>query len=176
MTLLPELIAAYRFARRPKFRNALERRGLAFGGDYLWGVAHVAVDSLFYEPDPEGAVALIVGAFEFGALIDLVAVSSVFGLRTRRGEADLLGHDALEAAGLHGKPLDLYADPWSWLRHDCRGATIVNWRAAPSLLRNVPRIRCESTQLAERVDQAFARPIPCPPLLVFSPKQAPKET
>jgi hypothetical protein len=176
MTLLPELIAAYRFARRPKYRKALERRGLVFGGDYLWGVAHVAVDALFYEPDPEGTPALIVGAFELGALIDLVAVSSVFGLRTRRGDADLLGHDALETACLFEKPLDLYADAWSWLRHDCRGATIVNWRAAPGLLRGVPRIRCETAQLAERVDQAFARPIPCPPLLVFSPKQALKET
>lgn len=170
MTLLPELIAAYRFARRRQFRQELLRAGLTFGDDYLWGLARVAVDPHFYQPEPEGRLALIVGAFEAGVLIDLVAVGrSTFGLRTRRGDADILGHDALESARWSRTPLHVYDSAWSWLRHGRRGVAVVNWNAVPGLLSDVAEIRCETAALADRVDRAFARPIPRPPLYVLSP-------
>ena len=177
MTLMPELIDAYRFARRREFRKMVTGAGLRYGDDYLWGFATVEVDDHFYQPQPEGRVALIVGAFEGGSLLDLVAVSGAsFGLRTRRGHADLLGHDALEAARLYRTPLNLYENPWSWLRAGHRGATVVNWRAVPGLLADVAEIRCETAALARRVDAAFARPVPCPPLFVIKPPAPAKES
>jgi hypothetical protein len=173
MTLLPELIDAYRYARRREFRKAVQDAGLRYGDDYLWGLARVEVDDHFYQPQPEGRLALIVGAFEAGQLIDLVAISSrTFGLRTRRGDADLLGHDALEAARWARTPLHLYENAWSWLRAGRRGATVVNWRAVPGLLSDVAEIRCETAALAKRIDAAFARPVPRPPLFVLSKKES----
>jgi len=170
--LLPELIDAYRFARRRPVRKDLERAGLTFGDDYLWGLARVEVDDHFYQPVPDGRLALIVGAFEGGMLTDLVAISgATFGLRTRRGDADLLGHDVLEAARWARTPLALYESPWSWLRAGRRGVTVVNWRAVPGLLSDVAEIRCETAALARRVDAAFARPVPRLPLFVLTPKQ-----
>lgn len=172
MTLLPELIDAYRFARRRQYRADLLRAGLTFGDDYLWGLARIEIDAHFYQPQPDGRLALIVGAFEAGMLIDLVAISyRTFGLRTRRGDADLLGHDALESARWARTPLHLYESAWSWLRAGRRGATVINWNAVPGLLSDVAEIRCETRALADKVDAAFARPVPRPPLFVLSKKE-----
>jgi hypothetical protein len=174
MSLLSELIDAYRFARRPIYRAAIHRLGLQLGEGYLWGLAPVAADSLFYEPDPEGELALIVGAFERGALFDLVAVSPfTFGIRTRLGEANLLGADWLEVARWHERSLKLYAEPFSWLRHGRNGAVILDWRGIGFRLSDMPSIVCETEALADQVRDAFARPLPLPPVRLMHPTEKP---
>lgn len=178
--LLSELAACRAsLARRPALLAIARRAGLDpavhFADGTLCGIDRVIVDGAFYQPDPEGEPALIAGAVDYGELIDLVATSvlpSGFGLRTRRGEAQLLGREVLEDSRFLGPPLKLYDSAWSWLREGRQGCVIVDWRRAPFQLEDVPALICESHALGLLVEQAFARPIPMPPLFAPPPQES----
>jgi hypothetical protein len=45
---------------------------------------------------------------------------------------------------------------------------ILDWQAAPLLLREVPTLHCESQATADRLVGAFERPRPYPPILVHN--------
>jgi hypothetical protein len=91
-TLLQELVASARLARRAELAGTLAVCGLAGRALPLWGFAAVEAGPHHYEPHPAGKVALITGAFEDGLLVDLVATSlATRAMRRRRGEAALQG-------------------------------------------------------------------------------------
>jgi hypothetical protein len=175
--LQDELDTAARFAARPELAPVLADMRLDRAGLPPWGIAHVAADKVFYEPDPDGKPAIIVGAFEQGELIDLVATSlDTRAMRRRCGEARLLGMDWIERARDLAKPLSLFNDAFAWLAGDGCGAVVLDWRAAPRELADLRGLLCQSEALARRVTQAFARPVPLPPLYVHRSDNRPRES
>ena len=169
--LLRELLRASQLARRPAFADALRAFGLTPDLCPVWGIDSVVAGPEFYQPDEEGHMSAIVPAFEHVSgglcIVDLVACH--FGtreMRTRRGIAAVLGHEWIEDAFLGNEPLRIYDNALTWLRARCRGVVILDWQAAPHLLRNVPALQCESEDTAQRLQWAFERPNPYPPILV----------
>ncbi len=165
--LLRELLKASQLARRPAFAEPLRRFGLTSDLCPVWGIDSVSAGLEFYQPDDEGHMAAIVPAFEGPCIVDLVACH--FGtrqMRTRKGIAAVLGFDWIEDAFLGNEPLRIYDNALTWLRAKCRGVVILDWQAAPDLLRNVPALRCESEDTAQRLLWALERPRSYPPILV----------
>lgn len=146
----------------------------------MWGICGVSAGPEFYQPDDAGVLAAIVPAVEGPedpyiegpgtegpGIVDLVACSlATRAMRTRRGIAAVLGHARIDDAVLGNQPLNVYDDALSWLRGGCRGVVVLDWPAAPLLLREVPALTCESRATAERLGAAFERPRPYPPILV----------
>ncbi len=176
-SLQDELDAAARFADRPELTQVHADMGLDRAGVPPWGIAYVAADKVFYEPDPDGKAAIIVGAFEQGELVDLVATSlGTHAMRRRRGEARVLGADRVERARDLDKPLTLFNDAFAWLAGAGCGAVVLDWRAAPRELADLKGLLCQSEALARRVARAFAQPVPLPPLYVHRRDRRPKES
>ena len=115
-----ELLIANREAQHPEAKAALTACGLGLRGGPVWGVGCVTVQGEFYTPalpHETGAPAVIVAAFENGAIIDLVAT----GLhsrksKTRRGVTTCLGGDHIERARWNKTKVRLHADPLQWPR------------------------------------------------------------
>ncbi len=165
--LLRELLVASQLARRPVFANILRTVGLTYLECPVWGIASVVAGTELYQPDESGITAAIVPAFEGSNIVDLVACS--FGsrqMRTRRGIAPLLGREWIEDDFLASQPLRVFDNALTWLRGKCRGIVILDWQAAPLLLREVPEFHCQSTATAQRLREAFEQPRPCPSILV----------
>lgn len=117
----------------------------------------------------------IVGAYEDGVLVDLVATSlDTRAMRTRLGIARLLGEETIERARRLDRPVLIFNDPLAWLCSHCCGVVIVDWRCAPFRLADVPGLVCQSEMLARRLKRAFDNPQPLPPL--FVPQPHPQET
>ena len=89
-------------------------------------------------------------------MLDLIAVGlETRSTRTRTGLATVLGQEWLDHARGTETAVRLFGDPIVWLRNGCRGAVVVDWRAARYALGDVPGIACESDTLAERVNRAM---------------------
>jgi hypothetical protein len=165
--LLRELLKASQLARRPAFAEPLRRFGLTSVLCPVWGIDSVVAGPDLYQPDEEGHMAAIVPAFEGSSIVDLVACH--FGtrqMRTRKGVAAVLGHHWIEDACLGNEGLRIYDNAITWLLAKCRGVVVLDWQAAPHLLRDVPALHCESEQTAQWLQQAFERPNPYPPIVV----------
>lgn len=141
----------------------------------FWGVDWVDVDRDLYRPaDDGGRVALIIGVYQYGGLVDLLATSlETRAMRRRRGLGTLLGEDRLEHPLQRSKSLAVFADGLSWLAGGCKGVVILDWSDAIQLA-DMPALICESEALAERVRRAFAaEDYSAPP--IFVPSGQPKE-
>lgn len=162
-----ELLGAYCLAREPAVAQGLRDIGVAPPAWPLWGIGAVSAGPRHYQPDPDGTCALIAGAYEDGALVDLVATSvTSLAMRCRRGDARLLGFDIIERAREHDCPLIVFDNACAWARHRGLGVVIVDWNRGPELLRDVPRLLCKSPAMALRLKRAFERPRPYPEILV----------
>jgi hypothetical protein len=167
-SLLVELIAAHRTARREDLAPALDACGLHQTGGPIFGVEFVMVDAHNYAPEPGGRPALIVPYFEDGRLLDLVACSlATRTSRTRNGICTALGMDAIDAARWNEEQVRLYTDPLEWLQHGRQGACVIDWRAARHVLADVPAVDCNDNKaLADRIDKAMRQPVHMPRLIV----------
>lgn len=170
--LLRELVAASRVHRDPEAAALLEEMGLRTTNLPVWGVDRVAVDAGWYDPDPAGRAAVIVGVYDNG-LIDLVAT----GLASRRiarrdGRGVILGHAALDNALYYEETLLLRDDPIEWLQRGGTGAVVLDWRRAPYMLTDLAGIACSSSRLAAQVDKALRQPLRVPPLFVREDRRA----
>jgi hypothetical protein len=113
--------------------------------------------------DEAGKAALIVPAFEQGVLVDLVAED--FQSRrdfTRLGAAYALGADEVELARSTGKRLLLFDSVFNWLRADCRGAVVLDWKQALHELNGIRTVYC---------NQALARQVYSSTRRSFSPPE-----
>jgi len=155
--LLQELIQAHQRARAPELQACLSACRMLTDGP-VWGLDFIAFHALSYEPSPDdGEAALIQQSCEDG-LVDLVACR----LRDRRiatrvGNARALGEDWINLAVLQGIRLPLHSDPLRWLVRGRRGAVIVDWWCAASLLDGVMAVTCDCRSLAKRVHAATRR-------------------
>ena len=171
--LLRELIEAHRLIRQPYYVEGFRRCGIPTDGGLIIGLAAVEIDDHHYEPDPGGKAALIVPYFQGNTLLDLVAVGlETFTCRTRTGIATVLGDEHIERARARESAVRLFKDPIDWLRNARRGACIVDWRAAPHVLADIPGISCGSEFLASRVDCAMRQPVAVPPIFIREPANA----
>ena len=172
--LLRELLAAHRIAGNPERAAALKACGLPIDGPTIFGAALVEIiDAHNYAPAAGGKPAIICALFEDGRLLDLVATGlETRATRTRRGVATVLGQEWINRAKDAETTVRLFADPIEWLRNGCRGAVVVDWRAARYALANVPGIACEGELLAKRVEQALKQPVRLPRHFVREARRA----
>lgn len=170
--LLRELVATWRPLRDPEVVALLEEIGLRTTNVPMWGIDRVSFDDGWYDPDPEGFAAVIVGVYDEG-LIDLVATdlaSRRIARRTKRGA--MLGQEALDCALDYGDTLHLRRDPIEWLQHRGTGAAVLDWRTAPFALTQLAGIACTTARLAAQVDKALREPLRVPPLFVREARRA----
>lgn len=171
--LFRELLAAHRTARLPELAGALQACGLPINGASTWGVAFVDIDEHHYAPVDGGKPAIIAPFFVDGELLDLVATGiATRSTRTRHGNATVLGRAWLDHARDTETAARLFADPIDWLRNGCRGAVVVDWRAARYELADLPGIACEGELLAKRVERALKQPAHLPQLFVREARRA----
>lgn len=169
--LLCELIAAHALARQPDLQDALATCGLQPGGP-VWGVAFVTVDSHHYAPSPGGKPAVIVPIFardgDLMEIVDLVACGlETRAIRTRCGAATVLGEEWLDLARETGGAARMFPDPIEWLRNGGRGAVLLDQRAAPFALADVPAVNwCGSEVHARQIDHAMRQPLNLPQFFV----------
>jgi hypothetical protein len=171
--LLRELLAAHRTARLPELADALQACGLPIDTGSTWGVAFVDIDANHYAPADGGKPAIILPLFADGELLDLIATGiATRSTRTRCGVATTLGREWLDHARDTETAARLFGDPIEWLRNGCRGAVVVDWRAARHELADLPGIACEGELLAKRVERALKQPAHLPQLFVREARHA----
>jgi hypothetical protein len=164
--LLRELLAAHRTARSPELAAALQACGLPVDGPSTWGVSFVDIDPHHYAP-AGGKAAIVTPLFADGALLDLIATGlATRSTRTRLGAATMLGRQWIDHAKDTETAVRLFGDPLEWLRNGCRGAVVIDWRAARYELADLPGIACENEMLAKRVEHALKQPARIPQLFV----------
>ena len=172
---------AMRFARDALVRPILERLGISpkappcgIGRVEFFGPA-----GAYYLPCEDGpAFAIIVPVVEFGDTIDLAAIDlETQHVATRLGIGKALGLDDIDRARWDGGRLNLFDKPLDWLREPEAAACIIDWKVAAFTLANLDHpvtalagepieVLCSSFALAERIERAFARPLPAPELRV----------
>ena len=124
-----------------------------------------------YEPDDFGTEHIIVPVIESGATMDLLAFHVKAPARwwLRTGYGAVLGQDVIDKAEFFNAPEDpesllrIFRTPLSWLRHECPGAVILDWRVAACRLAGVRKVVAEDVGLAEKIERAFAAP--CSPTI-----------
>lgn len=165
-TLLRELAEATLLARTPTFARLLSEAGLASDVYEVIGVANVVAGPSFYEPHEDGTPAVIVPAMEEGHLVDLVACAFASRqMRTRTGVARLLGYDrVVDCTFFEDETVEVFADPFAWLKGLCEGVVVIDWQLGLPLLRDLPGLRCTCRATLERLHEAFERPNPYPTL------------
>ena len=132
----------------------------------LFGVTLIETSGRFFQPCSDGKGALIVPVFEYQseAPVDLLAFRlddpGRFWLRT--GDAVVLGRETVERAALFNETVIVHPTPLDWLRADCFGVCILDWRANLRLLFDGCKSVVASSQpLARRLRNAFTvREIP----------------
>jgi len=136
-----------------------------------FGPARVRFHGDLYEPDPDGKEVFLIGVSEHPdeLIIDIVAFqpSKPNKWWLRLGNAVVLGlHDA-RLALFEEKPVFVHATPLDWLRNDCRGCVVLDWKA--DLLSYLPGDRILATDHATtgRLEQAFRRHIHIPQVRVL---------
>ena len=144
-------------------------RGALATGLYV-GRQHVTTLSgeppALYEPDELGTEHLIVPVIEGGAVADLLAFRvekpERWWLRNCLGA--VLGQDVIDKAEFFSdtecpeSSLRVFRSPLSWLRHDCAGAVILDWRVAACRLAGIREVVAEDVGLGERIERAFFAP------------------
>jgi hypothetical protein len=172
--LFRELLAAHRIACNPERTAALQACGLPIDGPTIFGAALVErIGAHNYAPDAGGKPAIIVPLFEDGRLLDLIATGlETRSTRTRAGIATVLGREWIDHAKDTETTVRLFADPIDWLRNGCRGAVVVDWRAARYELADIPGIACEGELLAKRVEHALKQRARIPQLFVREARRA----
>jgi hypothetical protein len=173
--LMRELISAQRLAESPVMAPILAQAGLDEHPPRWWGIDWVEVaDDLHYRPLAEGGrAAAIIGVWQEGGLIDLLATSlETRAMRCRKGLATLLGQEQLDVSLQWGKPLAVFTDGVSWLAHGGKGIVILDWRLGDDQLFSVPSFSCQTAELALRLkrllDDGWHRP---PPIFVPTAKE-----
>jgi hypothetical protein len=170
-TLLREMLAAHSAARSPDLAAALKACGLPI--TTVWGVSFVEIDAHHYAPVAGGKAAIITPLFRDGALLDLIATGMQTRMtRTRVGIATVLGQEWIDHAKETETTVRLFGDPIEWLRNGCRGAVVVDWRAARYALADVPGIACETEFLAKQIERAMRQPADLPQLFVREASRA----
>jgi hypothetical protein len=171
--MMRELLIAHRTARSPELAAALQTFGLPVSTGPVWGVSFVEIAPHNYAPGAGGKPAIIVPLFVDGELHDLVATGlATRQTRTREGIATVLGREWIECAKIYETAVRLFGDPIEWLRNECRGAVVVDWRAARYELADLPGIVCENELVAKRVDRALRQPSRLPQLFVRDANRA----
>jgi hypothetical protein len=144
--ILGELLAADRMRRHPAAQEALAEARVVGRRAPAWGLGHiVSAGGPTYRPaepgEPRAAAAIIVAATDDGAVVDLIAqVLGTGALYSRLDVAAVIGADEVEAARAAGRALLVFPTLSTWLRADCRGVAIVDWRRAGRALDGVAAI------------------------------------
>jgi hypothetical protein len=165
--LFRELLAARHTAQTPDLAAALLACGLPIDSPSTWGAAFIDLDAHHYAPAAGGKAAIITPLFADGVLLDLIATGlATRSTRTRLGVATMLGREWVDRAKDTETAVRLFGDPIDWLRNGCRGAVVIDWRAARYELSDLPGIACENEMLAKRVERELKQPVRIPQLFV----------
>jgi hypothetical protein len=104
-----------------------------------------------------------------GLLADVVA----FRLETPKsywpmvGGQPMLGAENIERAAFDRAPLMVHECPLDWLRADCDGIVVLDWKAYwPLWFDGVPALQIRDRTFAARAAAAFGRPLEPPPIMV----------
>ena len=107
-----------------------------------------------WTPAEIGAGVIVIGIWDAGELIDLLAlaIGDPEHWRLRIGLPAFLGAEAVDRAHFFGEPLVVRRNPLSWLRGGCEGAVALDWRFARTDLIGLRELFVEDLAHAEAVE------------------------
>lgn len=146
--------------------------GTAIGNAGLIGVAHIEMEGTHWQPEESGIPTLIIPVGmdnSFGRIVDLVALQTVnpriWWLRT--GIGAMLGYWNLEEAAYFQQQLTVHATPLDWLKADCEGICILDWKGyLPIWLSDIKQIHCPDVMTGQRLSTTLERNIALPEIRV----------
>jgi hypothetical protein len=167
--ILGELVGAEARRHDPMLEEVLAACGLVHRRAPAWGVESVVKEGDTYRPaDSEpGRPAIVVPADDLsGGIADLVACGLASGrMLARLGAASVVGASEIKLARENLAPLIVFGNTMAWLRGDCRGAVVIDWRRAGEALDGVHTIKC-SAAIAPQIYIATRGCWPRPRILV----------
>jgi len=172
--LMRELISAQSLALSPVMAPVLAQAGLDGETPRWWGIDWVEAADETYRPVAEGGrAAAIIGVWQDGGLLDLLATSlETRAMRRRKGLASILGEENVDVSVQCRKPLEVLVDGVSWLARGRKGVVILDWDQVSYWLADVPSFSCQTDELALRLkrllDDGWHRP---PPIFVPTAKE-----
>jgi len=97
-----------------------------------FGVCRAQFHGDLYEPAPDGTPVIVTGVSEHPeeALVDIVAFKPSNPARwwLRLGQAVVLGLHNARLAAFKEEPILVHATPLDWLRAECQGAVVLDWK------------------------------------------------
>lgn len=152
--------------------------GAAIAKAGLVGTARIETGRKFWQPEEAGKPALIVPVSPdgtFGGIVDFVALQTANPRKwwVRSGLATMLGFWNLEEAAHFDHQLVVHATPLDWLRADCEGVCIVDWRSfLPFHLSGITKVYCPDQMTGERLDIVLKRQSVSPEIRVGGTRHA----
>ena len=143
-------------------------------GDF--GVARAQFHGDFFEFAPDGAPVLVLGVAEHPAeeIIDLVAFepSNPGRWYLRLGQAVVLGRHNARLALFEESPVFIHATPLDWLRANCQGAVVLDWKADLLSYLDGYGVLAADDVTQRRLHQKFKRHIHIPEVRVVERRNA----
>ena len=139
------------------------------GIDGMFGVSRIRIDADgTYEPAEDGIGAIVMGVIEHNELSDLLAFCTAAPSRwwRRLGLAVYLGEEKVDYAAFMKTPLRLFRTPVNWLRAECEGAVVLDWRFGRSALFDVSRIGAEDLDHREEIKRRLRDRDPILPRII----------
>lgn len=150
----------------------LRSRGISTNDIFVpWPVreTEVSFDGGYFDADPDGRPAAILGVIDGGRLVDLAAWDvETDKMGTWLGQGFALGQEQILSAAtwfLDGS-LTIHRSPLGWLRNGRLGIVILDPAQAWFRFRDAPRLICEDETHGEEVEKLLEPPRPRVEILV----------
>jgi len=152
--------------------NWLKGRGVttdAITKPWLIGETTVSFDGGYFDADPDGRPAAILGVIDGGRLVDLAAWDTETGRTgTWLGQGFALGQDQIlnPATWFLDGSLLIHRSPLGWLQNGRKGIVILDPSQAWYRFRDAPRLLCEDEAHGEEIEKLLDPPKPQVQILV----------
>lgn len=141
-----------------------------------FGVTRAMFHGDLFEPAPDGKPVILLGVSEHPdeGLVDIVAFEPSNPVRwyLRLGNAVLLGLHNARLALFEQVPVFVNANPLDWLRNDCHGVVVLDWKRDILSYLDGYGILVDDDTTRRRLQQAFKRHINIPEVRVMGVRDA----
>ena len=136
-----------------------------------FGVTRAMFHGDLFEPAPDGKPVIVLGVSEHPdeGLVDIVAFEPSNPVRwyLRLGAAVVLGLHNARLAVFEESPVVAHATPLDWLRADCQGVVVLDWKRDVLSYLDGYGVIAADVATGKRLERAFHQHINIPPIKVI---------